>query len=82
MQVHLALEEIPYYCKLCLFRCQKRDQLYHYVTAHKRHVEMAAKRNISDHSLCLVENAKPHILGPLDYIALSSEESLQYFLGN
>ena len=81
MKVHLALEEVPYYCRLCLFRCQRQEQLSSHVTAHKRHVEMAAKRNITDHESCLVFNAKPHIIGPMDYVALSAEDSLAHFLG-
>ena len=82
MKVHLALEEVPYYCRLCLFRCQRQEQLRSHVTAHKRHVEMAAKRNITDHESCLVFNAKPHIIGPMDYVALSAEDSLAHFLSN
>ena len=80
MKVHLALEEVPYYCRLCLFRCQRQEQLRSHVTAHKRHVEMAAKRNITDHESCLVFNANPHIIGPIDYVALSAEDSLAHFL--
>ena len=81
MKVHLSLTEVPFYCKLCLFRCQRREQLDHHVNAHKRHMEMAVKRNILDHTPCLVVNAKPHVFGPADYGALTSEESLQHFMG-
>ena len=80
MKVHLALEEVPFYCRLCLFRCQKKEQLKNHVTAHKRHVEMAAKRQITDHESCLVSNVKPHVMGPMDYVALSAEASLEHFL--
>ena len=81
MKRHLALEEVPFYCKLCLLRCQRKDQLVTHVTKYKRHVDMAAKSNIIDHSPCLVQNAKPHVMGPLDYKPLTAEESLQHFLG-
>lgn len=81
MKVHLALEEVPFYCKLCLFRCQRKDQLDRHVHAHGRHREMAEKRNIIDNKPCLVENARPHIIGPLDYTVLSPEASLRHFLG-
>ena len=81
MKMHLALEKVPFYCKLCLFRCQRKDQLVTHVTKYKRHVDMAAKSNIIDHSPCLVQNAKPHVMGPLDYKPLTAEESLQHFLG-
>lgn len=81
MKMHLALEEVPFYCKLCLFRCQRKDQLVAHVTKYKRHVDMAAKSNIIDHSPCLVQNAQPHVMGPSDYSPLTAEESLKHFLG-
>ena len=81
MKTHLPLTQVPYYCKLCLFRCQKREQLDHHVEVHKRHKTMAEKRNIKDSSVCLVANAKPLVFGPGDYAMLSSEQSLQHFLG-
>ena len=73
MKTHLSLTQVPYYCKLCLFRCQKREQLDHHVDVHKRHKLMAEKRNIKDRSVCLVAKAKPHVFGPGDYMVLSSE---------
>ena len=81
MMTHLSLTQAPYYCKLCLFRCQKREQLDHHVEVKKRHKRVAEKRNIKDSSVCLVANAKPHVFGPRDYVMLSSEQSLQHFLG-
>ena len=66
MKTHLSLTQVPYYCKLCLFRCQKREKLDHHVEGHKRHKLMADKRNIKDSSVRLVANAKPHGFGPGD----------------
>lgn len=57
MNMHVALEEVPFYCKLCMFRCQRKDQLVAHVTKYKRHVDMAAKSKIIDHSQCLLQNA-------------------------
>lgn len=42
---------------------------------------MAAKSTIIDHIPCLIQNAKPHVMCPLDYKPLTAEESLQHFLG-
>ena len=41
---------------------------------------MATKRQITDHESCLVSNAKPHVMGPMDYVALSAEVILEHFL--
>ena len=81
MKMHLALEDVLFNCKLCLFRCQRNDQPVTHVTKYKMHVDMAPKSNIIDHSPCLVKNAKRHVMGPLDYKFLTAEESLQHFLG-
>ena len=67
MKMHLALEEVPFYFQLCLFMCQRKDQLVTHVTKYKSHVDMAAKSNIIDHTPGLVQNAEPHAMGPLDY---------------
>ena len=64
MKIHLSLTQVPYYCKLRLFRCQKREQVDQHVEVHKRHKLMAEKRNIKDSSVWLVANAKPHVIGP------------------
>ena len=81
MKYHLALEEVPFYCRLCWFRCQRQDQLVGHVTKYKRHVELATQGQITDHSSYLIKNAQPHVMGPLDYSPLTAEESLRHFLG-
>ena len=81
MKMHLALEEVPFYCKLCSFRCQKKEQLLQHVSGYSRHVLLAAKYKIIDHSQCLVENRQPHVFGPQDYRVLTATDSLLHFLG-
>ena len=81
MKYHLALEEVPFYCRLCWFRCQRQDQLVGHVTKYKRHVELATQGQVTDHSSYLIKNAQPHVMGPLDYSPLTAEESLRHFLG-
>ena len=81
MKMHLALEEVPFYCKLCSFRCQKKEQLLQHVSGYSRHVLLAAKYKIIDHSQCLVENRQPHVFGPQDFRVLTATDSLLYFLG-
>lgn len=81
MRVHLGRDEVPFACKLCSFRCMKRDQLLTHVSAYSKHVLLAAKCKVIDHSPFLWENPKPHVFGPLDYKAFSPEASLLHFLG-
>ena len=81
MKMHLALEEVPFYFKLCSFRCQKKEQLLQHVSGYSRHVLLAAKYKIIDHSQCLVENRQPHVFGPQDYRVLTATDSLLHFLG-
>ena len=81
MKMHLALEEVPFYCKLCSFRCQKKEQLLQHVSGYSRHVLLAAKYKIIDHSQCLMENRQPHVFGPQDYRVLTATDSLLHFLG-
>ena len=54
-----------------------QEQLKKHVTVDKGHVEMEAK---NDHESCLVSNATPHVMGPMDYVASSAEASLAHFL--
>ena len=81
MRVHLGRDELPYFCKLCGFRCQKRDQLISHVSGYSKHVLLAAKEKVIDHGPYLVENARPHTFGTSDYQALSPEASLIHWLG-
>ena len=81
MRVHLGRDEVPFACKLCSFRCMRRDQLLTHVSAYSKHVLLAAKCKVIDHSPFLWENPKPHVFSPLDYKAFSPEASLLHFLG-
>lgn len=77
---HVSLDEVPYYCRLCLFRCQRREQLFQHVTSYARHREMAIKRGVTDNSQFLVTSLNPHQFTERDYIKLSAEASLRHFL--
>ncbi|MEW8446381.1 MAG: hypothetical protein AB2661_21050 [Candidatus Thiodiazotropha sp.] len=77
---HVSLDEVPFYCRLCLFRCQRREQLIQHVTSYARHREMANKRGVTDNSQFLVTSPNPHQFTEADYIKLSAEASLRHFL--
>ena len=76
---HVKLDEVPYYCSLCLFRCHSLQQLNKHVTAYARHREMARKRDVQDHQPFLMKSSHPYKIGSLDYMQLSTEESIRHF---
>ena len=80
LRTHLAPGRRPYYCTMCLFRCTRREQLTHHVDNYQRHIDMASSRQITDSSLWLVESPNPYRIGDLDYVKLSQEESLKFYL--
>ena len=77
---HVKLDEVPYYCSLCLFRCHSLQQLNKHVTAYARHREMARKRDVQDHQPYLMKSSNPYKIGSLDYMQLSTEESIRHFM--
>ena len=79
MRVHLSRDEQPFHCKLCGFRCTKREQLHSHVNDN-RHILIAARAKVVDSLPYLVENPNPHVFGPQDYVAQSQEASLLHWL--
>ena len=67
MRVHLNRDEQPFHCKLCGFRCTKREQLHSHVNDN-RHILIAARARVVDSLPYLVENPNPHVFGPQDYV--------------
>ena len=62
------------------FGVQKKEQLTHHVDYYQRHIDMASAQQITDSSLWLVESPNPYRMGDLDYVKLSQEESLKFYL--
>ena len=38
LKAHITPGRIPYFCRLCLFRCMSKQQIIHHVTHYARHV--------------------------------------------
>ncbi|MEW8545558.1 MAG: hypothetical protein AB2693_18720 [Candidatus Thiodiazotropha sp.] len=77
---HVPLEEVPFFCSLCLFKSQQKQQIISHFSSCKRHKDMAAKRGVTDSMVFLVESQKPYKFGSLDLVQLSAEESLNHFM--
>lgn len=80
MKTHLSLDQVPFYCSLCLFRCSDKATLLDHVTKFKRHEVMAKMKGVSGNTECLKENANPYQIGLEDYFVFSQAESTQIFL--
>ena len=80
LRLHMTLEQAPFYCKLCFFRCFKWEQLVDHITSYRRHIAMAHKGNVVNHSDFLVRNTQAYKISQLDYCALSAEDSINHFL--
>ena len=79
--MHLSLSDVPFYCRLCLFRCKKREQLLSHITGYPQHVQMANLRGVTNHSEYLHENTDPYVIAlNVDYAVLSVEESIAHFM--
>ena len=77
---HLALDQCPFYCTLCLFRSSEKASLQQHVHTYNRHRQEAKKMGITDSTPYLQESPSPYIIGDSDYVQHSQQESLKLFL--
>ena len=80
LKYHLSLDQVPYYCTLCLFRCNEESQLLQHVSKYKRHQMLTTEKGIIDSSPYLVRNPHPYVVGDGDMEAMSQKESHNIFL--
>ena len=76
---HLSLDDVPCYCKLCLFRCFKESELREHVKTFARHALMLKEKGVQDSPDMLVVNRFPYVIGERDMVALSAEESARHW---
>ena len=79
---HMEPERVPFFCRLCKFKCMRHDQLVRHVSHYARHVTMAASRQIVDHTPWLVASSDPYRITEMDYRKFTQDESLNFFLGS
>lgn len=75
-KTHVPLENSPFYCKLCTFRCTAQDDLEKHVHSFKPHGERAAQQgdDFNDED-CLMRSDTPYYVTSADMLCLSVEES-------
>ena len=60
MKMHLSLDEVPFYCSLCMFKCRSSTTLDNYLTRYIRHTLVAEEKvDAADHS-CFRPNHYPY----------------------
>ncbi len=60
LKEHVSLDAVPYYCKWCLFRAFKREDLDRHVNGYPRHQAVLREKGVSDSADFLVENRYEH----------------------
>ena len=81
LRTHIEQAKIPFFCRLCRFKCVRKEQLVRHISHYARHLSMAAARQIVDHAPWLTASQDPYKISELDYRKLSQEDSLKFFLG-
>ena len=65
LKYHVSQDQVPYYCRLCMYRCQTRGQMEHHVRHNAKHVAMATSRGVTNHEEWQVESPVPYRVGAL-----------------
>ena len=80
LKTHVSRDRVPYYCRLCTFKCQTKSQMDHHITHYARHIAAARNMNITNHQEWIIASPMPYKIGEADMKKFSQEESLMYFL--
>ncbi|KAH3876476.1 hypothetical protein DPMN_000320 [Dreissena polymorpha] len=76
----MSLDQAPYHCRLCLFRCSKREELEKHVHSFRRHALVLQEKNIPESPEFLVSNPSPYLITDRNVAVLSAEESKRHWL--
>ena len=77
LKAHVPVENVPFYCKLCLFRSQDRAKFYHHLANYSRHKQAEAKVGSVNYHLMLVKAAAPRFITDHDMRPVSREEGVR-----
>ena len=79
---HVSRDRVPFFCRLCTFKCQTRYQMEHHVRVYPRHKVAADQMGVTrdkEHEW-MVESPAPYKIGDADMRKFSQEESILFFL--
>ena len=66
LRQHLSLDQAPFYCRLCLFRSYKWEDLRRHTTSFPRHKLIMREKGLEDSEEFLVKNPNAYVVGPRD----------------
>ena len=75
LKTHVSRDRVPYYCRLCTFKCQTKQQMDRHTRHFIRYMTMASVRAIVNHAEWQVESPVPFKIGEKDLFKFSQEES-------
>ncbi|KAH3837372.1 hypothetical protein DPMN_110759 [Dreissena polymorpha] len=75
LRQHLLLDQAPFHCKMCLFRCYQFEDLLRHVNNFPRHRMLLREKGVEDSESCLIKNPNPYAVGRRD-VASVSEDTL------
>ena len=79
---HVSRDRVPFFCRLCTFKCQTIYQMEHHVKVYPRHKVAADQMGVTrDHEHeWMVESPAPYKIGDADMKKFTQEESILFFL--
>ena len=76
---HVPMDQVPFSCSLCMFRCQEQKTLVEHIRKYNRHVEAELKLGFQpNYTEILNKSANPHVIGDSDMVQLDREESYRW----
>jgi len=75
LKCHVPLDEVPFSCTLCPFRCMDKASQVSHINNYRPHMNKAAEMGVLDHSPFLSESIKPVVLDERYMVRLSKEET-------
>ena len=81
MKMHLGLDEVPFYCSLCMFKCKTPTTLDNHLVRYRRHALIAEEKKVdaADRSY-LRASPNPYKIQDTDYRKLDRDDSRVHFL--
>ena len=81
MKMHLSLDEVTFYCSLCMFKCKTSTTLDNHLVRYRRHALIAVEKKVdaADRS-CLRANPNSYQIQDMDYLKLDRDDSRVHFL--
>lgn len=75
----MGLDDVPYYCRLCQFRCFNVAELHNHIIGFPRHALLLREKDVTDEPGMLVTNPAPYRVSEKDILQLTEEESRQHW---